>query len=130
MGKDACHGSVRPQVKFHYPTTSCDHLNPPPEPIETEMPKTGSRQINTRDCPEVWVEGVGAGVTYVAAMTTSSEVMGWVSERSCVRLSLRSTAELRDRGLGTPPSPVFSSSWEERGINKGSEMKTVSEFDS
>lgn len=49
-------------------------------------------------------------MTYVAAMTTSSVVTGWVLERSCVRLSLRSTAALRGRGLGTPLSEVLSSS--------------------
>lgn len=53
-------------------------------------------------------------MTYVAAMTTSSVVTGCVRERSCTRLSLLSTAALRDRGLGTPPSEVFSNSCKTR----------------
>lgn len=52
-------------------------------------------------------------------MTTSSDVTGCVRERSCTRLSLRSTAALRDRGLGTPPSEVLSSSCETRTDGPG-----------
>lgn len=56
-------------------------------------------------------------------MTTSSDVMGCVRERSCTRLSLRSTAALRDRGLGTPPSEVFSSSCQTRTERPGKVTK-------
>lgn len=62
-------------------------------------------------------------VTYVAAMTTSSVVTGWVLERSWFRLSLRSTAALWDRGLGTPLSDVFSSSYWQENIKESAENK-------
>lgn len=67
-------------------------------------------------------------ITYVAAMTTSSVVTGCVRERSWTRRSLRSTAALRDRGLGTPPSEVFSSSCKTRGKKKKKKVWLISKI--
>lgn len=48
--------------------------------------------------------------TYLEALTTSLLVTGCVCERSWTLLRRRSTAAFRERGLGTPPSDVLSSS--------------------
>lgn len=57
------------------------------------------------------MEGEGGVLgTYVAAMTTSSVVTGWVRERSWMRLSRLSMAAFRDWGLGAPPSVFLSNS--------------------
>lgn len=51
------------------------------------------------------------GNFYLEALTTSLLVTGCVWERSCTLLRRLSTAVFRERGLGTPPSDVLSSSW-------------------
>lgn len=47
---------------------------------------------------------------YLEALTTSLLVTGCVCERSCTLLRRLSMAVFRERGLGTPPSDVLSSS--------------------
>src|SRR4029434_8021859 len=54
-------------------------------------------------------DGGWGPVTHVVAMTTSCGVTGWVCERSRARRRRRSTAALRDRGLGIIPSALLSS---------------------
>lgn len=70
----------------------------------------------TRHCFfEVMVHSNGSNTLknlnfYLEAWTTSLLVTGCVWERSCTLLRRLSMAAFRERGLGTPPSDVLSSS--------------------